>query len=200
MQNPIITVLSNERSIIRTRELNEQGITNYEISKLVAEGIIEKLYQGVYTLGDIHELELMDVNVVVENGVVSLVSAAFYYKLISGEEEGKITVTLNRDQKPPKIPYDLFSYYYTTSKFYNIGLNVIDQHGRKLKIYDLERTVCDIVRHRSKYDSNLLREVLENYLKNDQADIDKLLEYSKSLRIYNVMVQYLEILGGISVK
>lgn len=175
-----------------------QGINNYDISKLIAEGILEKLYQGVYTIGDIEKLKLTDINVIIENGIVSLTSSAFYYKL-TNQEEGKITITLNRDQKPPKIPYDLFSYYYTTSKFFDIGLKIIDQNGRKLKIYDVERTVCDIIRHRSKYESCLIKEVMENYLKRKDVDIDKLLMYSKELRIHNVVIQYLEILGGINV-
>lgn len=182
-------------NFFRTKELNEQGYTNYKIGKLVDEGVLVKVYQGVYALGDIDTIEIRDINVIVENGVVSLKSAAYYYKLLDGEE-GKIEITLNRDQKPPKLPYDFFSYYYTTSKFYEIGLNVIDQNGRKLKIYDIERTVCDIVRHRSKYDSYIVREVIENYLTSDGCDIEKLLDYASQLRVRSIIENYLEILGG----
>ncbi len=182
-------------NFFRTRELNEQGITNYKITKLVDEGVLVKVYQGVYALGDIDKIEIRDINVIVENGVVSLKSAAYYYRLIDGEE-GKIEITLNRDQKPPKLPYDFFSYYYTTSKFYEIGLNVIDQNGRTLKIYDIERTVCDIIRHRSKYDSYIVREVIENYLDSSNRDIDKLLDYASQLRVRSIVENYLEILGG----
>ncbi len=195
MQNQI-EILTAQGIIFRTKDLNVQGITNYEISKLVKEGVITKLYQGVYTIGDINNLKLSDINVIVENGIISLSSAAYYYKLTNGEM-GKITITLDREQKPPKLPYDLFCYYYTTSKFYEIGLKVIDQNQRKIKIYDVERTVCDMIKHRSKYDLQLVREVVENYLKRDDADVEKLIYYSKELRVYNVLIQYLEILGGI---
>lgn len=195
MQNQI-EILTAQGIIFRTKDLNVQGISNYEISKLVKEGIITKLYQGVYTLGDINNLKLSDINVIVENGIISLSSAAYYYKLTNGEM-GKITITLDREQKPPKLPYDLFCYYYTTSKFYDIGLKVIDQNHRKIKIYDVERTVCDMIKHRSKYDLQLVREIVENYLQRDDADIEKLIYYSKELRVYNVLIQYLEILGGI---
>lgn len=196
MSNSIIELLSETGLVFRTKELNNQGITNYEISKLLEEGMLEKIYQGVYTIGDIERLQLSDINVIVENGVVSLTSAAFFYKLIN-DDVGKITITLNRDQKPPKIPYDLFSYYYTTSKFYDVGLRVIDQNGRKVKMYNIERTICDILRHRNKYDSLLIREILDNYLKREDSNIERLIEYSKELRIYNVLMQYLAILGGI---
>ncbi len=192
-----IQVLATQGIVFRTKDLNSQGITNYEITQLIEDGIFTKLYQGVYCIYDLSNdnIRLTDINVIVEHGIVSLTSAAFYYNLTSGEE-GKITITLNRDQKPPKLPIDLFNYFYTTSKFYDVGLKIIDQDGRQVKIYDVERTVCDMVRHRSKYDLSLVREVLENYLNRDDSDIDKLLDYAKQLRVYNVIIQYLEILGG----
>lgn len=183
-------------SIFRTKDLNDQGYTNYKISKLVEEGVLKKIYQGVYALGDLKSLEIRDINVIVENGIVSLKSAAYYYKLLDGEE-GKIEITLNRDHKPPKLPFDFFCYYYTTSKFFEIGLNVIDQQGKKLKIYDKERTVCDIIRHRSKYDNYTVSEIVSNYLKDENRNIEKLLNYAQELRIRTVVVQYLEVLGGI---
>ncbi len=195
MKDSLELVLDSNAIVFRTKELNSIGISNYEISKLLDQGVLEKLYQGVYSKGDISELKLTDINVIVENGVVSLTSAAFYYQLVDNQE-GKITITLNRDQKPPKIPYDLFSYYYTTSKFYDIGLEVRDQNGRQIKIYDVERTVCDILRHRNKYSSLLVREVIENYLNREDSDLEKLIKYSKELRIYNILKQYLEILGS----
>ncbi|MGL5021107.1 MAG: type IV toxin-antitoxin system AbiEi family antitoxin domain-containing protein [Mycoplasmatales bacterium] len=182
--------------VFRTKDLNEQGFNNYEISKLLEEGILTKMYQGVYSICDLDKMQLSDINVIVENGIISLTSAAYYYKLTSGES-GKITITLNREQKPPKLPQDLFNYYYTTSKFYSVGLKVIDQNGRMVKIYDVERTVCDIIKHRSKYDLSLVREVIENYLQREDKDMDKLMHYAKELRVLNVLIQYLEILGGI---
>lgn len=195
MKKEITLLINSDCLVFRTKELNANGLSNYEIAKLLEEGILEKIYQGVYVKGDIKEMKIVDINVIVENGIVSLTSAAFFYKL-TDEQEGKITITLNRDQKPPKIPYDLFSYYYTTSKFYDIGLQVKDENGRKIKIYDIERTVCDILRHRNKYSNLLVREVIENYLAREDADLDKLISYSKELRIYNVLKQYLEILGS----
>jgi predicted transcriptional regulator of viral defense system len=154
------------------------------------------MYQGVYSVSDLDKMQLSDINVIVENGIISLTSAAYFYKLTSGEV-GKITITLNREQKPPKLPYDLFSYYYTTSKFYDVGLNVFDQNGRTVKIYDMERTVCDIIKHRSRYDLTLVREVVENYIQREDKDMDKLMDYAKELRVLNVLIQYLEILGGL---
>ncbi|MGL4589295.1 MAG: type IV toxin-antitoxin system AbiEi family antitoxin domain-containing protein [Mycoplasmatales bacterium] len=196
MKYEIIDILSETGIVFRTKELNAQGISNYVISKMIDDGILEKVYQGVYSIGDVERLQMTDINVIVEHGIISLTSAAFYYKLLDGEE-GRITLTLNRDQKPPKLPFEIFSYYYTTSKFFEIGLKIIDQNGRQIKIYDRERTICDIIRHRTKYESSMIKQILENYLAQPEKDVDKLFEYAKELRIYSVVYQYIEVLGGI---
>lgn len=180
--------------IYRTKDLNEKGISNYVISKMIDQGSLVKVCHGIYAVDDIKELHVTDINVMVENGVISLMSAAMYYKLIDGSVT-RCTLTLDRDQKPPKIPYDIFAYIYTTSGLYGIGLNVIDCQGRKIKIYDVERTVCDILKHRNKYDKKVVNQIFINYLKRPDKDIEKLIDYSKQLRIYNVVKQYLEILG-----
>ena len=191
----IFEELQKDGVIFRAKTLNELGVSNYLITKMVNEGHLKKIYQGVYAIDDIKNIKLTDINVIIENGVLSLMSAAVYYELIDGTTI-KCDITLDRDQKPPKIPYDIFMYYYTTSDLYGVGLNVINQGNRKLKIYDLERTMCDIIKHRNKYDEQLVNTIFSNYLKRNDANIPKLLSYSKKVRIYNVILQYLEMFGG----
>lgn len=187
----------NKGIIYRTKDLNDEGISNYIISKMAESGELVKICHGVYALDDVSNIKLTDINVIVENGVISLMSAAVVYKLIDGSL-GKTTITIDRDQKPPKIPYDMFVYIYTTSSLYDIGLNVYDVNGRNVKIYDIERTICDILKHRSKYDSQLVKQIVLNYLERDDCDIEKLLYYAKQLRIYNVVKRCLEIIGEIN--
>jgi predicted transcriptional regulator of viral defense system len=138
---------------------------------------------------------LSDINVIVENGIISMTSAAFYYKLLDGEE-GRITVTLDRDQKPPKMPYEIFNYFYTTTELHKLGLKIIDQNGRQIKIYDRERTIVDIIKHRSKFDDDVIFEILENYLSLADKDIEKLYDYAEQMRIFKILMDYINQLGG----
>lgn len=186
-----------EGTCIRTRELNEQGFNDYKIKKLITENIIKKIYQGVYQLVDCEKLTISDINVIIENGIISMTSAAFYYKLLDGEE-GKITITLDRDKKPPKMPYEIFNYYYTTTELYKLGLNIIDQKGKKIKIYDQERTICDIIKHRSKHSDEIIQEILKNYLGQKNKDMEKLFDYAHQMRVYNIIIKYIAVIAHIN--
>ena len=175
--------INREKGIVyRTKDLNDQGISNYLIGKMIEQGQLIKVTHGIYALDDFKLMQITDINVIIENGVISLLSAAIYYELMDGTK-AKCTITLDRNQKPPRIPYDMFVYIYTTSSLYDVGLNIIDVNGRQVKIYDLERTVCDILKHRNKYDKQLVNKIVYNYLQRDDCDIDKLVAYCKKVRI-----------------
>lgn len=191
-----LIIFRGKQNYVRTKELLEKGITNYKIMKLIDAGELEKIHQGLYMIIDPNELvsiTLEDINVIVENGIVSMESAVFYYELANGDK-GTYTITLHRDQKPPKLDEHIFKFYYTSGKFYELGLNIIDQNGKEVRIYDMERTICDLLKHRSKVEPGIIREVFINYLDHPDRDMEKLMRYARELRVYNVLMQYLELL------
>lgn len=74
------------------------------------------------------------------------------------------------------------------------GVIEIDSAGSKVKMYDLEKTVSDIIRLRNKIGSDLAREVMRNYVRRKDRDLVKLMHYARELRIEKPVRSYLEIL------
>jgi hypothetical protein len=66
-----------------------------------------------------------------------------------------------------------------------------DQH---IRIYDLEKCICDLVRFRNRIGIDILKEALGEYLKRRDKDLNKLNSYAKTLKISSVLGQYLEVL------
>ena len=60
--------------------------------------------------------------------------------------------------------------------------------------YDLERTICDIIRSRSKIGTETFLAALKRYAASPQKDLNKLSSYAEKLRVTNVLRQYLEVL------
>ena len=57
-----------------------------------------------------------------------------------------------------------------------------------IKIYDIEKSVCDAVRFRNKVGMDVALEVVKNYVKNtQQRNFDKLIKYARQMRIENVI-------------
>jgi hypothetical protein len=65
--------------------------------------------------------------------------------------------------------------------------------GYIIKIYDLEKSVCDAVKYRTKIGIDVTSEILKNYLKRKDRNLSKLMGYAKQMRIEKTLKTYLEI-------
>jgi len=70
----------------------------------------------------------------------------------------------------------------------------VNESGGGFKIFDIEKTVTDIVYYRNKAGIEETSEVIRNYLKRKDRNIDKLYYYSKMLRCEKTLRSYLEVL------
>jgi len=78
-----------------------------------------------------------------------------------------------------------------------MGIGVCDietPYGMKVKVYDIERTLCDCLRNIDKLDRDLVLSALKRYVKGEKRDSAKLLEYASTLKIRDMVYRYLEVL------
>lgn len=64
--------------------------------------------------------------------------------------------------------------------------------GVEVKVFDVERTVCDLVKFRNKTGKDSMLEAIKNYLNRPDKDISKLLRYARALRVEKIITPYLE--------
>ena len=68
----------------------------------------------------------------------------------------------------------------------------ITMFGHTVRVYDLERTICDLFRSRSTVDPQDLQSAFQNYMRSAHTDLVKLMNYAREFRLVNVMRPYLE--------
>jgi hypothetical protein len=84
--------------------------------------------------------------------------------------------------------------YYWNKSFYEIGISEVEIGRLAVKMYDIERSVCDAVRYRNKIGTDVFGEILRNYVRRDNRNMDKLLKYASSLRISHVLNQLIQVM------
>lgn len=130
---------------------------------------------------------------IVPNGVICLASALSFYQLTTYEPlSTEITVRNKRKIVLPKNP-PIHLYYFTKTR-YETGISIQKIYGREIKIYDKEKTICDLVFYRNKIGKNIVHEVLSMYVKSRDKNIFKLFNYARKLRVCKQIQQYMEIL------
>ncbi|MBK6950259.1 MAG: hypothetical protein IPH16_21200 [Haliscomenobacter sp.] len=122
-----------------------------------------------------------------------LLSAAFYFRLTT-TVPGRHLPAIPDDRKVVLPDYPPIQLYFWNETPYSLGVATAELTGGSIKIYDLEKTVCDIIRHRNKIGFEVLKEILKNYLDRKDRNLNRLHFYAKQLNIFNKVDEFLNIL------
>ena len=181
---------------IRTRELTSKGINRKYLRDLINEGAIERIKQGLYRWKDEKfdvEEDLVSVSKIVQHGVICLVSALSYKKLIS-YTPGEYTIAVRRNYNIRLPEYPPVKLYYFSEKYYIDGIEEIDIYGNTIKIYNIEKTICDCLRYKAKISKDIIIESIKEYIKRREKNISKLMDYANKAKVKDDIQKYLEVL------
>jgi len=94
-----------------------------------------------------------------------------------------------------QIPeYPPIKLYYWDKSVLFIGKETIDIENVSINIYDIEKSICDLVKFRNKVGKDILNEILNSYIKRKDKNLEKLFYYAKRIRIEKVIKNYLDVL------
>lgn len=193
----LIIIFEENQGIVQTKTLRAAGVTPYYIRKFENEGLIERIKQGVYRyIGEeLPEIDgLAEVSRMIPNGVVCLMSAAAYYNLLTNNPESYY-IALERTHHRPVLPkYPSIELYYFSKFFYQEGIETAIVNEVPIKIYSLEKTICDLIRYRSKIGKDIVLECFKSYMKSPNRNIENLMECAEKLKVAKILKRYLEFL------
>ena len=188
--------ISNDQMFFSIQELKDKGFSHYKINQMVNQGVLIKLnkkfYENVNFSGE--ESEFYYAYAFVPEGVVCLLSAAVYYNL-STYRPDVIDVAIPRKAKVSTLPdWPELNVCYFTDKRFDIGIETIEEGNNRFRIYNIEKTVVDIVFYREKIGMEEVKEVLVNYLHRSDRNLNRLVRYAEMLKCGEIMKTYLEVL------
>lgn len=182
----------------RMKELKKASFQTRDISNLLKEGIIHKIKPGLYRLEEIFDVDgvstgLLDVCQAIPQGVICLISALEFYDLTTFNPSS-IYVAVPQPCKIPQIIYPPIKAYYFSKNIYETGIEHIKTRYGTVKIYNREKTICDMFRYRNKLGEDLAFEGLKNYLNSRGFNIGKIIEYAKICRVERIIMPYLKVI------
>lgn len=189
-------VLSGKKLVFSSDELQKQGFSYYQITKMVEQGKLFRLNKSYYEnadfVGDINDFYY--VQAFAPQGVVCLLSAAVYYGLTTFRPDA-IDVAVPPKTKLSSLPESQrLSLHYFSSERHGLGVRIISENKNTFKIYDIEKTVVDIISNRNKVGIEETKEILTNYLARQDRNINKLYRYAEKLSGLKILKTYLEVL------
>ncbi len=188
--------LSIDKKFFSIQELKSKGLSQYKIGQLVEDGVLTKLnkkyYENLRYQGE--ESDFYYVGVYAPKGVICLLSAAAYYNLTTYIPD-TVDVAIPRKARISTMPdWPQMHIHYYTDVGHELGTTRIQEGKNAFKIYDLEKTVADIVCYREKVGIAETREILITYLNRRDRNLNRLLEYAKRMKCDKTLRGYLEVL------
>lgn len=193
-QSDVLEKFRQQGSVIRAGKLKEAGLNYPAIKHLITTGQVEKLNRGLYRWAGTPYDEKAEIDKLIPGGVFCLFTACQHYGL-STFVPSELHVAIPRKAKYRLPAYPPVKLYYWDKTSYETGITQVpagDNH--KIRMYDLEKTVCDVMRLRNKIGLDIAKEVMKNYLARKDRDLVKLLQYARLLRVESTVKTYVHIL------
>lgn len=174
--------------MMRTKELNEEKVFYRPIQKLIEEGLVEKVRYGYYQWVDSQNFsEAGTISRLYPDAVICMDTALRYYGYSDrNPNEWHLAVSKDSCKSRFKLDYPFVKPYYIESKVLDLGVDVGDMDGHKVRIYDKDRVICDCLRYRNKMDREIYNKAIQNYIQYPGKNIRKLMEYAEILRVKKV--------------
>lgn len=183
-------IFKRNRGYLTSRELGRNSALYLQLSKMTASGLVDKIKPGLYRHKSfVENNEWLELSHIYSNGVFCMFSAWFYYEL-STMIPGSYCMAFPNKSKVKKVEYPPVQVYYWTDSLYN--LEIVDIDG--IRIYSMEKSVCDAVKFRNKIGIQLMTEILRNYLKRKDKDLNKLFNTAKMMKMDKLINEYLNLL------
>lgn len=184
-------MIEKNDGILLTRDLKKYNIHPQYLKQLEDAEYIRKVARGVYLRKGKEVNEFFLLGEKYKNGIFSHNTALYFYDLTD-------RTPLNLDMtfsSNTTVHDDTIKVHYTNQKFHKLGAKDMKlQDGTTIKIYDMERTICDIIKSRNKIDPQILNTAIQEYFKRKDSDYIQLMKYAKIFRIEKILRNYMEVL------
>ena len=120
---------------------------------------------------------------------------ALFFHDLTDREPLEYTVTVKTGYNPSKLKAEGVQVFTIKAELHGVGLTTAQTpFGHTVPVYDLERTICDLLRSRNNMEMQTFQGALKMYARRKDKDLRTLMRYAGMFRVEKILRQYLEVL------
>lgn len=192
LTDTIKQIMKINNGMISTRMIEPLNISRQYLSIMENNNDIEKVSRGIYLSPNAFEDSYFSFQQKYKKAIFSHMNALYFYGMTE-EFPYNYTVTVPQSYHVDTVN-EKCNVFYVSDDIYELGIVEIETpNGNKVRAYDKERCICDIIRSKGRMDSEQVKKTIKQYMKSRDKDMAKLSEYSKNMGINK---KVMEIVGG----
>lgn len=186
-------MIMRRNSFLSSATVKKQGRTAYyKMLEDVHQGELIQVRRGVYANIDQLSGDMTDINTIVPDGILCLWSAWNIHQLTTSMPQA-FHVAVKRDRKVTVPSFPKIEIHHYTESILKLGIMKMKIDGFNIRVYDVERSVCDAVKFRNKVGMDVCSEIINNYLERPNRNLSRLMDYARILRVGTILEQYLQV-------
>lgn len=188
----ISQIMNANKGMLSTRMIEPLNISRQYLAIMEAKKMIEKVSRGLYVLPSAYEDSYFLFQQKYKKAIFSHMNALYFYNMTE-EFPYNYTVTVPQNYHVDTVN-EKCNVFYVSNEIYEIGLTEVETpNGVKVKSYDIERCICDIIRSKNRMDSEHVKHSIREYLKRKDKNLIKLSNYADKMGIKDNVMKYLEV-------
>ena len=192
----IVNFVNKKNNVITTKEFKDAKIGFYYITKLIEDNYIYRIEKGIYGKNDSFEDEYFITQNRYKNAIFSYNTALFFLNKTE-VIPNVMDITIPNDYNVSSIKNNQIRIHYTSRKNLELGaIKLKSPFGNTIKAYNLERTICDIVKNKNKsgLDIEQRNKIIKKAFSNNEIDGTTIIQYSKKLKCEKKIRTIMEIM------
>lgn len=188
----IKSIMKMNNGYVTSKELDNFGVHRMYLNSMWKKGIVEKLATGIYIDSSKIEDNYYVFSLSMPNTIYSHMTALYFHGLSIKAPNDRYDITVKKNYNSKHLKnHEVF---YVSEDIYELGITEVKTPmGNKVRVYDIERCICDIIRSKNRMDSEHVKYSIRAYLKRKDKDLVKLSNYANQMGIKKEVMNYIEV-------
>lgn len=184
----------DDSGILLTKNAIEAGISKHALYNFIRDNGFEKAAHGVYASPETWEDENYILSLRCPQGVLSHDEALYYHGLTDREPLQK-TITIYTGYGTSRMVADGIKVFTVKKELLDIGKEIVKtSYGHDIPLYNRERTICDLIRSKNRFEIQDFQTALKTYIMGKNKNLNRLMEYAKLFHVDKKIREYMEVL------
>lgn len=169
-------------------------ISRTYIQEYISANRFERVARGLYKSPDVWTDYLYIIALKNEKAVYSF-DTALMLNGLTEREPSEIFVTVSRAYNASHLRSSGIVVNHVRDEWVDLGRTTAKTtYGNEVSVYDMERTICDILRVKDKKDPQMFAYAIKEYAKSANKNLPRLMKYAKEFGVEAGLRQYMEVL------
>jgi len=180
--------------VITTSLAEENNIHREYLREMTRQGKLEKVAYGIYITPDVWEDKML-IHQLRKKKMIYSHETALFMNDLTDREPMTYSVTVPFGYNDSRLKKEGLIVHTVKKNLFELGVTTKNTvFGNAVKVYDAERSICDLIRDRNNQDQTIITDALKKYVIRKDKDLNTLITFAGKFRIEKILNSYLQVL------